>query len=299
MKTSWQNKWHIWLLILAAVLILTIAGCGENESDVVAGDDAPTIPPAYTLAPDFSSMGVNRASSAAMDQVAPAEALTLPDTETGTSEIQASCSQDNYNHAKNQVGFWNAVLWVNLVVPTWSFMRAIDEDPVQQDDGSWIWSYEVNVFDVLYTVELHGAYVDGQIEWRMYITKPGEYINFLWYRGTSDLAATEGTWTLKNNPTDKEDWIGIEWSRSIASQTWNVQYMNVRVGDPNVGGLIEYGVTGHENYDAFYDICDAEGNCINIESNTTTTAGRVMNEARYGDPDWRLWDENHCDVATP
>ncbi len=297
MNSSWQNKWHIWLLIFAAVLMLSIAGCGENDSDD-DDDDAPTIPPAYTLAPDFSGMGGNRAASAAMDQASPAQALKLPNAETGSPTIQDSCSQDNYNHAALQVGFWNTALWFTLAVPTWSFVRAFEEDPVQQDDGSWIWSYEVPLVNV--SAELHGAFVDGAVQWRMYITKQGEYEDFLWYRGTSNLPATEGTWILKKSYVDNDDWISIEWSRSIANQTWQVQYMNILTGDPNEGGLIEYGVTDNDTYDAFYDIYNAVAdNWVNIESNTTTTAGRVMNEVFFGDDQWSLWDADHCDEVAP
>jgi len=295
MKTSWQHKWHMLLLIVATVLMLTITGCGENDSDG-DDDDAPTIPPAYTLAPDFSSMGGNRASSAATDQIAPAEALKLPDTQTGGAAIQgSSCSQANYNHAAGHVIFWNTALWVTLAVPSWSFVEAFNHDPVQQDDGSWVWSYEVNRVGV--TAELHGAFVDGDVQWRMYITQSGEYDDFLWYRGRSNLPATEGTWTLKNNPTDREDWIGIEWRRSIANQTWQVTYTNIRAGDPNEGGFIDYGIDGDNDYDAFYDIYNVvDDNLVEIDSNITTKAGRVTNEAFFGDADWRLWDENHCDI---
>ncbi len=296
MKSSWQNKWHIWLLIFAAALMLSFVGCGENDSDGDDDDDAPTIPPAYTLAPDFSSMGGNRAGSTAIDRNAPASALKqLPDTETEGPSIQASCSSANYDHAALQVGFWNTALWITLAVPAWSFVEAFNHDPVQQDDGSWVWSYDVNIFNVIYTAELRGAFVDGEVQWHMYITKQGEYEDFLWYRGTSNLPATTGTWTLKKSHVDNDDWIGIEWSRSIANQTWQVQYRNIRVGDPNEGGLIEYGVTDNDTYDAFYDIYNAVAdNWVNIESNTTTTVGRVMNEAYFGDDQWRYWDADHC-----
>ena len=297
MKIFWQKKWHIWLLMIAAVLMLSMAGCGANNS-ADDDNDAPTIPPAYTLAPDFSSMGGDRPSSAAVGQVAPAEVLKLSDAETGGAVIQGSCSQVNYSHAAGHVLFWNTSLWVTLAVPSWSFVEAFNHDPVQQDNGSWIWAYDVKIFNVIYTAELHGAFVDKEVQWHMYITKHGEYEDFLWYRGTSNLPATEGTWTLKNNPTDQEDWIGIEWSRSIVNQTWQVQYMNIRAGDPNTDGLIEYGVTDNETYDAFYDIYNAVAdNWVNIESNTTTTAGRVMNEAHFGDDLWRNWDQDHCDAA--
>jgi len=297
MKTAWQSKWHIWLLIFAAVLMLTITGCGENDTDGDDDDDAPTIPPAYTLAPDFSSMGGNRTGTAVVDPVAPAEALKLPQAEKGNPAIQVSCSVDNYTHAAGHVLFWNTALWVTLAVPSWSFVEAFNHDPVQQDDGSWIWSYDVNVLNVIYTAELHGAFVDGEVQWHMYITKQGEYVDFLWYRGTSNLPATEGTWILKKSYVEQDDWIGIEWSRSIANQTWQVQYMNILAGDPNEGGLIEYGISDNDTYDAFYDIYNAVADTwVNIEANSTTTAGRVMNETHFGDDQWLLWDGDHCDT---
>ncbi len=300
MNTSWQTKWHRLLLLIAAILMLTLAGCGENDSDGDDDDDAPTIPPAYTLAPDFSSMGGNRASGAAMDRIAPAEALKLPKTEPDEITIQGSCSQANYTHAAFQVGFWNTALWVTLAVPSWSFVEAFNHEPVLQNDGSWIWSYDVNIFNVIYTAELHGAFEDGEVQWRMYITKQGEYADFLWYRGTSNLPATAGTWTLKNNPTDDEDWIGIEWSRSVANQTWQVTYTNIRTGDTNEGGFIEYGVDADTDYNAFYDIYNAVGdNLVEIDANTSSDEGRVRNQAHFGDDLWRYWDGDRCDTVAP
>ena len=294
MKTSWQIKWHKWLLISAAILMLSMAGCGENDSN--SDDDAaPTIPPAYTLAPDFSSMGGNRASSAAMDQVAPAEDLKLPNAEEGGTVIRNSCSTANYDYAAGQVGFWNTALWITLAVPAWSFAEAFNHDPVQQDDDSWIWSYDLTVFNVTYTAKLQGAFVDGEVHWHMYITKHGEYTDFLWYTGTSNLPATSGTWTLRKSYAEPYDWIGIEWNRSIVNQTWMVTYTNIHADDPNVGGFIQYGITGNDPYDAFFDICTAaENNCVIIESNTSTTAGRVKHDAFFGDDAWHLWDEDHC-----
>jgi hypothetical protein len=298
MKTSRQYKWHTWLLMLAAVIMLSMTGCGENDTDGDDDDDAPTIPPAYTLAPDFSSMGGERAGTATLDQAAPADALKLPDTQTGSVIIQgSSCSRANYNHAAGHVLFWNTALWVTLAVPSRSFVAAVNHDPVQQDDGSWIWSYDVNIANVNYTAELHGAFVDGEVQWHMYITKQGEYEDFLWYQGTSNLPATAGTWTLKNNPTDQEDWIGIEWSRNIANQTWRVTYTNIRAGDANEGGFIEYGIDADTDYDAFYDIYNiVDDNLVEIDSNTSSEAGRVRNQDHFGDNEWRLWDGDHCDM---
>jgi len=301
MKTSWQSRWRFWLLLIAAVLMLSSVGCGENDPDGDDDDDAPTVPPAYTLAPDFGSMGRNGASSVRVDHVPPADTLKeLPDAQTGGTSIPASCSNHNYNHAALQVGFWNTALWLTLAVPTGSYIEAFNHEPVQQDDGSWVWSYDVTVLNVSYTAELHGAFVDGEVQWRMYISKQGQYDDFLWYTGTSNLTATTGNWTLKKSYAEPEDWIGIEWSRNAADQTWQVQYLNIREGDENEGGLIEYGVTDREPYDAFYDIYNAVAdNWVNIESNTTTTAGRVMNPAYFGDDEWRYWAADHCDTPAP
>jgi disulfide oxidoreductase YuzD len=301
MRIILDRKWRLSFLIVLTVLTLGLTGCGDNDPDTDGddGDDAPVVPPAYTLVPDFTDMGGQ--SGASLDEAWVTDAIRrLPDAENDGVSIQASCPTDNYTHAAIQVGFWNSALFLTLAVPTLSFAEALHHDPVQRDDGSWVWSYSVTIGNILYTAELHGEFVDDEVHWAMYITKQGSYEDFLWYSGTSNLPATAGTWTLKKSHAENYDWIGIEWSRSIANQTWQVQYMNIHEDDDNEGGFIEYGVIDDDTYDAFYDVYNAVAdNLVEIDSNRTSKAGRVRNEVFFEDTEWHHWDGNHCNSVTP
>jgi len=302
MQIFMDKSWCRFILVVMAVLLLTTAGCGNSDIDGDDGDggaDAPMVPPAYTLVPNFGELGNTESSASADETLADPMLKRQSGTDTGVS-ITAGCIIDNYAHASLNVGFWNLALTVTLAVPAWSFAEAFHHDPVLQEDGSWLWSYSATILSVLHTAELYGSLVDGEVHWDMYITKDGFYEDFPWYSGVSNLPATEGAWTIKKSPDDPSDWIVIDWSREVSNATWQVRYMNIQAGDDNEGGFIEYGIIDDDTYDAFYDIYNAaEENHVEIDAGTTSNEGRVRNPAHFGDEDWHYWDGNHCDSVAP
>ena len=284
------------LLMILAVLVLTATGCGDSNTPGGGdGDDAPTVPPAYTLVPDFGDLGGEESGGAYTAETLPDPAIQKQPAAGSDVAPRADCLMDNFAHASFQVGLWNLALTATLAVPVGSFAEAFQHEPVRQDDGSWVWSYSATVLGVLYTAELHGAFVDEEVHWDMFITKQGFFEDFLWYSGVSNLPATAGTWTIRKSPEEDYDWIGIDWSREASNETWQVQYMNVHEADDDFGGYIHYGVTSGEPYNAFYDIYyGAQGNLVQIDANRTSHAGRVSNPAHFNDEDWHYWDANHC-----
>lgn len=301
MQIFMDKKWCRLFLVIMGAVVISASGCGDSSTDGAGAVDAPEVPPVYTFVPDFGEIGSTESPASAVVPLADPMIKSLPAADTNALP-QAGCIIDNYAHASLQVGFWNLALTVTLAVPAWSFAEAFNHDPVQQEDGSWVWSYSATIKGVLHTAELRGAFVDDTVQWRMKITKNGFYEDFLWYSGVSNLPATSGTWTIKKSPEPDEnyDWIDIHWHRDVSNETWQVQYMNIHAGDDNEGGFIEYGVVDDDTYDAFYDIYNAaQENLVEIEINRNSSLGRVTNPGHFDDEDWHYWDENHCDSEAP
>jgi hypothetical protein len=266
-------------------------GCGENKTDEVDSSGAPTLPPQYSIVPDFGDLEDTRSAAGAAG-------FSERDLDFAPM-ADGPCVIDNYLHASAQVGIWNLILRVTLAVPVWSFAEAFNHTPQQQEDGSWVWTYSAHIPSpngVLHTAELHGEIIDARVYWEMYITKEGFYEDFLWYSGESDWLATEGTWTLRKSPDDDVDWLGIEWNRTPSDGTWQVSYTNIEPGGSENGGYIEYGITTDVDYDAYYNIyVKSADNLVEIQANRSSNTGRVKNANHFGDDDWHYWDESHCD----
>ena len=295
------------LLVGVMVVALLATACGGSDSSDSNGVDtegAPTLPPKYSLLPDFGDFAdAEAAATVSTDDAGVRVQLASLATTDSDSVSPAADTITNYTYAAGKVGFWNLVIVVGLAVPVWVFVESFNHTPVEQDDGSWIWSYSANVpapNGPLHTAELHGAFVDNEVHWDMYITKEGFYEDFNWYSGVSNLPATEGYWTMQEGPNKRHDLLRIDWERSSSDDTFEVTYTNIKEGGAENGGYIGYGVTNDDPYDAFYTIYNKGlDKLIEIEANRTTKEGRVRCPEDFGDSDWHYWDSSHCDTDAP
>jgi len=122
-----RSKTPLHLFLVLVVAVLTISGCG-------GASQAPTIPPVETFDipfEDFENSGTGG----------------LVSFQTG--------NQSNWNYAALAVGIWSTIIRVGLAVPVAAFQASFHNIPLQQDDGSLVWSYSVNIGGSIYTAELH------------------------------------------------------------------------------------------------------------------------------------------------
>jgi hypothetical protein len=260
-------------LLLALVLtVLTVAGCGGVS-------EAPTIPPVETFVIPFED---------------------FPNNGTGGLVSFETDNQSNWNYAALTVAFWGTVVVVGLAVPVAAFRESFQHTPVQQPDGSWIWSYSVNIGASVYSAELHGQFITEGVHWDMRISKEDVYEDFLWYYGENDLPATEGFWILKQSPTVPEDLLRIDWSRNISAGTYAITYTNIVPGDSENGGYIDIQYTKGIPYDYICDIYNkGQDNHTYIDWSSTTEEGRVKDFQHFGDNEWHCWDSDRMNVTCP
>lgn len=263
---------------------------------------APTIPPITTFMMDFDDFSAEaEIASVAIDteQSVQLASLITGDDDTYPSDEYVIGDRQNWNFAAFNVGAWNLITSAGLAVPVATFVNSFKYTPEQQPDYTWVWSYDVQVGQDTYTAELNGKYKQGEngVIWDMYISKQGEYEDFHWYTGESNLPATEGFWILMNKPSDPTKLLQIDWERDLADDTYSIKYTNIVDGGPENGGYIANGATiptDESPYDRYYEIYNkGADNLTNIEWNSTTKEGRVKAPHYFGDDAWHYWDANH------
>jgi hypothetical protein len=254
------------LLLVLVIPLLTIAGCGNASG-------APTIPPEETFVISFQDFGTS-----------------------GLIRFDIG-DQSNWNYAALAVGIWSTVIRVGLAVPVAAFQASFHNIPLHEPDGSWLWSYSLNIGGSIYTAKLHAQFITEGVHWAMNITKEGEYEDFPWYYGECDLPATEGFWILEKSPTEPTDLIRIDWSRDISAGTYAVRYTNIVPDGPENGGYIDTQYTKGVPYDHIWDLYNkGQDNHTYIEWSGTTEEGRVKDSKHFGDEDWHCWDGDHKNV---
>ncbi|MFO8009256.1 MAG: hypothetical protein R6U89_00435 [Dehalococcoidia bacterium] len=266
-------------------------------------DVPPEIPPLDSLKIDFGafqSLGETSALPDASQYGFQLASYERPNEEKSSHGTAALGDQSYWNHAAFNVGIWSAIIVVGLAVPVAAFAASFHNIPLQQPDGSWVWSYDVRVGGVVHSAELHGKYIADGVRWDMYISKDGHYSDFHWFYGESDLPATEGFWVLKNKPSDPTDLLRIDWHRSIEDGTGDIKYTNIVPGGPENGGYIYMENTDDTPYGSYWDIYNkGKDNHTYIEWNRNTQTGRVKDAKRFGDSQWHCWDSNHKNTECP
>ena len=317
MKSLTNRLWIRVFIALALLAFLTV-GCARPPRPVQPANNQPAssqpasdqpvdtatppeIPPASTVIMDFGKFGSPKTSTD--DQSHQSVGVQLvsfnqPDS-VSLSISDAAQSNKNWNYAALNVGFWNVVLLVGLVVPVAAFVESFKHKAVLQPDYTWVWKYDVPIQGDIYSAELHGKYIDNGVRWDMYISKLGDYSDFHWYYGESNLPATEGFWILKNKPANPTDLLRIDWHRNLLDNTNDIKYTNIVPGGPENGGYIFAAVTT-EAYDRLYEVYNrGKDNHTYIEWQYTTDVGRVKDTRFFNDSEWHCWNSAHYDVVCP
>jgi hypothetical protein len=262
------------VLLLSAALLTPLA-C--KDSGAPEGT-APAIPPEATFAADFS----NFQSSSGVAGFALSNAATTAGT--------------NWAYSAIGVGFWNTVLFVTLAPPVAAFHAALTQTAVGEN-GAWIWRYNFTVLGAQYSARLEARPATNSVDWSMYISKAGEFTDFLWYTGNSKLDGTSGTWSLKNRPAEPSKFIDIAWNRNASAGTGDIKYTNVVTGSADNGSYILHALTTG-TYDANVELGNAAtSNVTRIEWNRTNHSGRVRDQAHFGDANWHCWDTSLNNLA--
>lgn len=265
-------------IIFALAVIVLIVSC-EDDKTTNPQDQPPTIPPQ-------SSMIINFAE--------------FPDTAKDNLPDNSILTKRNWGWAAYNVAIWNSVLTLTLAVPVAAFMEAFNHQAVKQPDGSWLWQYSFAIGEALFTAKLFGKTVTEGVEWKMLLTKQGEYTDFEWFTGFSDLSATSGNWTLNNEPNSPVPFLYIVWHRNTTEGTADIKYTKINSTLPGNESYIFYGKTNEVLHNRFYQIFSAEDNrMVDIKWNYEQYFGQVKDPIYFEDENWHCWDEKLDDISCP
>ena len=264
------------ILALSLSCAVGLAGCGRTSMPPMDDADSapPEIPPASTMVMEFDDFQTGARTS---------------------NQLIETWGRSFFN-----VAVWSTLVTVTLAIPVAAFQESFNHEPERRTDGTWVWRYDVPVNGATLSAELTAEAVESRIEWNMFLSQSDGFQNVNWFSGMSNLTATSGTWRLNMDPDDPQPFLDIEWSRDPSGVPSEIRYTNIIPDEPNNGGYIQYGVTADGDYDRVYEIYLPEGDDrVNIEWNSVTRAGRLMEPNHFGDSEWHCWDADLLDAECP
>ena len=254
-------------ILFVVGMIGLIVSCEDDKSSNPQ-DQVPTIPPQSSFVIKFDE---------------------FPDTTKIGRVDNPVLTKRNWAWAASNVKYWNSVLTVALAIPVAAFVESFNHQPVQQSDGSWLWQYNVSVDEQIYTAKLFGLHTGDGVDWRMLLSKQGEYTDFEWFTGFSNTSATEGTWSLNKDPNSPNPFLNIEWNRSVQNETAEIKYILVSPSILQQGSYIFYEKTNEVPLNRFYQFYN--NNLMDIKWSYESNFGRVKNLLYFEDETWHCWDE--------
>ena len=261
--------------LLTCLLAGYLFSCSEDTNEV-AQETAPTIPPVSTFAMDLSAFPSDDASNGR------------------TAEAKW-----NYGHAALSFGFWHTVTAAQLVVPVAAFRASFNHQAEYlADEQRWQWKYQVPVGQDAYEAKLYAKLAADQVEWEMNLSKEDVYEDFVWYTGISKFDGSGGSWTVHTDPEGSpRAALQIDWMKE-GEEVAELQYTSIDESSDYHDSYIKVGVSESADFNTYYQVFNSkEGNLLKIEYNTETKAGRVADAKRFEDDAWHCWNANFEDTT--
>ena len=260
--------------LFSALLACLIVFSSCSEDDGEANPTAPQLPPQESMSTNMGDFPSNGEGSVAYS------------TEERT----------NFNFAAGNVLFWQTILNVQLAIPVAAFQEAFNHSfEYLEADGIWKSEYAVSVGNKNVTATLYAERIDNQIEWEMYLSVPGEFDNYLWFSGQSNVDNSGGTWTLYRSPAEPRAMLRIQWERESGSAIKSTYTLIDSQADKS-GSYIEYGVSSEAEFTHYYEISVSSETEDDYDAliyyNQETRVGSVISVSYFGDDAARCWNNN-------
>lgn len=260
------------LLLLSAVgMIITFASC-EKEPEAMQ------LPPAKSIVINwdkFPSQATRKASE---------------------SVVEPTPTYVNWLYSASSVVVWNTVIAANMAIPTVAYEAALDYDPVYMGDETWEWSYSVSVNNRTIDARLIGSRIDSEsFSMQMFLSEGDKFQDFLWFEGVVRYDHSYANWTLSHSPDNRVDYLDIVYNENVDTDVSSITYTVIDPANDMYNGYIDFGLDPEQDFDAHYTIF-MNNNTTSIEWSTQTQAGRVRDERRFNDAEWRCWDTLLQDV---
>ncbi len=262
------------IFVFVAVLLLSVS-CRKEQKQLPDKPmpEAPELPPKSSFVMDYNG---------------------LPGTKIADEKGRA-----NIGYAKFNVLFWNTVLIGNLAVPMAAFSESFRNQPQYLGTLEWLWSYEVIVSNKKYQAKLFGKKMGTDIEWKMYVSKEGAFVDFLWYEGVMDQSYQQIEWMIYESAANPIPFLTINYSADASNGKQSIRYTRAEE-IVTEASYIEHGNLPGYDLDRYYTIyLQGDDKLTEIEWNYTYGNGRVKDPVHFKDTEWHCWDEQQLDVECP
>ncbi len=282
------------ILIVSALLMIQLIGCSENDADEDAdlegnvNPDGGSVSGAPPLPPD-ESMTVD---------------LSIFDEELdGGIRAPAAATYLNFGNAAVRVASINAALAAAVAPPATLFAAARLYEPTPQSDGSWVWSYSVDIEYVTFTASLTGMMEGDETRWSMVVSANAPLrpvASFLWYQGVCTEMNTSGTWEFFDitTPTEQNPTATVEWTADVDNKTAHLLLKNVdtRPDAKYTGDILDYTVGSEIASIIYADASESEVWSITWGTETGEGSLRVP---EYNGGEKACWNNLKQDVTCP
>ncbi len=254
MKSTIKNQSKKLLVLVVALGVFATSCKKDNPA-------APSLPPSSSMSMDNSAFG------------------------GGSNKTEGGIT---FGLVSLAVGFYNAIIVVNLAVPVASFKEAMKHEAVYDVNAKeWVWSYNVLVNSITYTAKLHASESGDNINWKMLVSQQGGFTDFEWYTGVSKKDGTSGSWSLNKAADNKVAYLTIDWSKDDKAGTNQSKFTYVEPNQTGTGNYILLKTTTDIEFDGHYDVYDnAKKELTQIMWNKSDKHGKVIDKDGLG----HCWD---------
>jgi hypothetical protein len=285
MTAQWKR---IPALLLALALTVFTAACSQDEespSNPAAENEAPELPPADVMAVDLETFDGAEAQGS---------------SKVKTTDEPTPSDSSNYVVAKATAIAVNSAVLAGIAPAAVAFAGAFLVQPVEQEDGSWLWSYQAVYSEWVLDLQLTGKREGSETVWALRVstddTNPA-LVDYLWYEGRCPYVPITGYWQFYD-PTVPEapvQLLRLEWSRASAVERSATFTVN-RPGGNSEGDRLEYAQDGSAALMQYHDASAAM--TWDVQWNIETEAGSVI-VPYYSRGERACWDEDHLNAVCP
>lgn len=258
------------IIVAALILGFSLTSCEKND------DVPPTVPSIESMTIDLSNF--------------PGNTKSLSEEKFFSYHSLVSLS----------ISVWSSFIDSINTIPVHAFEMTIDNEPIYEGDGSWLWSTSYTEYGQSYTTELRGTVVKDIVNWELKFVY--DYLQsqhtFVCLTGTSTLDGTSGKWEFHLNPDNDDILLTSEWT-SDGETVESVKITYVLEDNPVFyGSYIQYSKTATDPaYDSSFVInfnTNFVGSySLTTEWNSVNHSGRVQSSDCFGNTAWYAWDVNY------
>lgn len=215
------------------------------------------------------------------DPVFPGETPTTATLEIDTTDLSGGAplpSGPCHNATAFVAGVTNALVVLALATPVAALGVTVQNEPVYIGNQTWRWSGSGGSGQNAWSSRFDGRVANATtIEWTMQIDgTPLGLDDFVWYTGTSNYAAQNGSWTFYDPTHPNDDRELLRSTYAVESEdTASLVFENRIEGEEGFGDQLSYEADGDDLSMVFFDA--SANDFFTIEWDKGTGAGSTTN----------------------